>query len=110
MAFFSKLFGGQTSVLSKYSQQLEEVNSYKDEVEKLSQEQMQGEIKDFRLKIQAMSEGKELFEYLEEIAPRVFALTREAAKRSILQFHYDVQITGGFALAKGRIAEMKTGE
>ena len=110
MSFFNRLFNGQPSAFNKYSDQVEEVNGYKEEVEKLSQEQIKNEIKDFRLKIQELKEDKEIFEYLEEIAPRVFALTREAMKRTLDKFHYDVQIIGGFALAKGRIAEMKTGE
>ncbi len=107
--------------MQKYGKELTLVNSFKDEVAKLSQEQIQQEIKDFRLKISAIggsaSGGKdtknvdeEVFEYLKEISPRVFALTREAMQRSIGKFHYDVQIVGGFALADSKIAEMKTGE
>ncbi len=40
----------------------------------------------------------------------VFALTREAARRTLNERHYDVQLIGGLALARGRIAEMRTGE
>ena len=110
MSFFKRLFNGQASALDKYSEQVKEVNSYKDAVEKLSQEEIQKEIDNFRTELSTLKEEKEIFEQLDDIAPRVFALTREVAKRSIAQFHYDVQVTGGFALAKGRIAEMKTGE
>jgi preprotein translocase subunit SecA len=110
MSFFSKLFGGESTALDKYSKQLEQVNSFKDEVEKLTQEQIQEEVKNFKLKASEIKDQKEVFEYLSQIAPRFFALVREASKRSIGQFHYDVQIIGGFALAKGSIAEMKTGE
>ncbi len=42
--------------------------------------------------------------------PLVFALVREAAKRTLQQSHFDVQLIGGLALAKGKIAEMRTGE
>ena len=42
--------------------------------------------------------------------PLVFALVREAGRRSLKQPHFDVQITGGLALAEGKIAEMRTGE
>ncbi len=45
----------------------------------------------------------------EDIA-EVFALVREAARRTLNERHYDVQLIGGLALAKGRIAEMRTGE
>jgi preprotein translocase subunit SecA len=45
----------------------------------------------------------------EDIA-EVFALVREASRRTLHERHYDVQLMGGLALAKGRIAEMRTGE
>ena len=47
---------------------------------------------------------------LEKIIPESFALVREAAKRTIGERHYDVQLAGGIILHKGKIAEMKTGE
>ena len=47
---------------------------------------------------------------LEEILPVSFALVREAAKRTLSERHYDVQLAGGIILHKGKIAEMKTGE
>lgn len=46
----------------------------------------------------------------EEDLAEVFALVREAARRSLNERHYDVQLIGGLALAKGKIAEMRTGE
>ena len=45
-----------------------------------------------------------------EILPQVFAVVREAAKRTLGQRHFDVQLIGGMVLHQGRIAEMKTGE
>lgn len=47
---------------------------------------------------------------LDELLPEAFALVREAARRTIGQRHYDVQLIGGIVLHEGRIAEMKTGE
>ena len=49
-------------------------------------------------------------EVLDEILPEAFAAVREAAKRTIGQRHYDVQLLGGVTLHQGKIAEMKTGE
>jgi preprotein translocase SecA subunit len=49
-------------------------------------------------------------EALEEVLPEAFAAVREAAKRTIGQRHFDVQLMGGMVLHQGRIAEMKTGE
>ncbi len=110
MAFFKNFFGLNANALTKYAKQIEVVNAFKDEVAALSKEQIQQEIKDFKSKTSEKKTDKEIFDYLMEISPRVFALTREAAKRSIGQFHYDVQVAGGFVLADNKIAEMKTGE
>jgi len=49
-------------------------------------------------------------ETVDDILPEVFARVREAAKRTLGQRHFDVQLLGGLALHKGHIAEMKTGE
>src|SRR5690606_28949593 len=49
-------------------------------------------------------------ETLDDLLPEAFAAVREAAKRTIGQRHYDVQLMGGIVLHEGRIAEMKTGE
>jgi preprotein translocase subunit SecA len=47
---------------------------------------------------------------LDDLLPEAFAVVREAAKRTIGQRHFDVQLLGGIVLHQGRIAEMKTGE
>ena len=49
-------------------------------------------------------------ETLDDLLPEAFATVREAARRTLGQRHYDVQIMGGAALHLGNIAEMKTGE
>ena len=49
-------------------------------------------------------------ETLDDLLPEAFAVVREAARRTLGQFHYKVQLMGGAALHKGNIAEMKTGE
>jgi len=56
------------------------------------------------------SEKKVILDILEPYVSEVFALTREAAKRTIKQRHYDVQLIGGYVLHQGKISEMKTGE
>lgn len=110
MSFISKLFGGESSTLEKYSRELLEVNEYKEEIAKMTQEEIKTEIGKFKTEIGKLETEKEIFEELKKIAPRVFALTRETMKRTLDKFHYDVQVIGGFALASGKIAEMKTGE
>lgn len=96
--------------MEKWSLSLKRVNAFASEVENLTQEQICSEIKELRSQLAKLSDRTEIKLRLKEFAPRVFALTREAARRSIGQFHYDVQIIGGFALAENHIAEMRTGE
>lgn len=110
MSFFTKFFTGEKSPLERYGKQLEQTNAFKDEVKKLSQDEIKKEVADFKAEIKELKTDKEIFDFLQNIAPRVFALTREAASRTIKQTHYDVQVVGGLALANGKIAEMKTGE
>ncbi len=109
MAFFSKL-SFKSDPTKTHASELNKVNSFRDEIAGLSQEQIQAEIKTFREELSKLDTSEKIFRQLNDIRPRVFALTREAAKRSIGQFHYDVQIIGGIVLADGKIAEMKTGE
>ncbi len=120
MSIFSKIFGINKTALDIYASQLSLVNEVKGDISNLSQEQMRQEIAGFKQNVSSLAKkaenkrdfeiNKEIQQFLMSIAPRVFALTREAAKRAIGQFHYDVQVVGGFALAEGKIAEMKTGE
>ena len=79
------------------------VNSYEPEFEDLPDEQLRERTRDLRGRA---AEGEDL----DEILPEAFALVREAAKRTIGQRHFDVQVMGAVALHQGSIAEMKTGE
>ena len=63
-----------------------------------------------RRRLGELRERHERGESLEDLMPECFGLVREAAKRSIGQRHFDVQLIGGQILHQGRIAEMKTGE
>src|SRR5579871_9975 len=58
----------------------------------------------------AFRERLEKGETLDDLLPEAFAVVREAAKRTLGQRHFDVQLVGGMVLHKGNIAEMKTGE
>src|SRR5262245_65952356 len=69
----------------------------------MSDDELRGQTADFK---QRLDNG----EPLDDLMPEAFATVREAAKRTLGQRHYDVQIMGGAALHLGNIAEMKTGE
>ena len=89
--------------LQKWQPLLNEINNLEKEFEKKSDEEIKNIYQDIRQRVKN-GENKEKF------LTSVFALVREAAKRTLGQRHYDVQILGGIALAKGMIAQMATGE
>src|SRR5580765_4641093 len=80
-----------------------DVNALEPEIERLSDDALAGKTGEFR---QRLDNGEDLDDLLIE----AFAVTREGAKRTIGQRHYDVQLMGGAALHFGWVAEMKTGE
>ena len=65
---------------------------------------------ELRAKTEAFKQRVANGETLDAILPEAFALVREAARRTLGQRHYDVQLIGGIALHRGNIAEMRTGE
>jgi preprotein translocase subunit SecA len=79
------------------------VNTYEPEVEDLSEDELRANTVAFKERI---ANG----EQLDDLLPEAFATVREAARRTIGQRHFDVQLMGGAALHEGNIAEMKTGE
>jgi preprotein translocase subunit SecA len=80
-----------------------DINALEPEFEALSDEELAHKTVEFR---ERLANGEDLNDLLTE----AFATTREAAKRTIGQRHFDVQLMGGAALHFGWIAEMKTGE
>jgi len=79
------------------------VNTFEPEIEELSEAELEAKTGEFRQRLDAG-------ESLEDILPEAFACVREAARRTIGQRHFDVQLMGGVVLHQGKIAEMKTGE
>jgi preprotein translocase subunit SecA len=92
--------GRQVRQLEKIA---EEVNSFEAKISALSDEELKAQTDKLKREVSA---GKTL----DEILPEAFATVREAAKRTLGQRHYDVQIMGGAALHRGNVAEMRTGE
>ena len=79
------------------------VNTWEPEIEDLSDDELAHKTVEFRERV-------ENGEPLDDLLPEAFATTREAARRTIGQRHFDVQLMGGAALHRGSIAEMRTGE
>ncbi len=104
MSVFAKLLrAGEGKKVRSLAEVVPLINSLEAEVEALSDEELAAMTGEFR---QRLDGGEELNELLVE----AFAVVREAAKRTIGQRHFDVQLMGGMALHFGWIAEMKTGE
>ena len=94
---------GEGRKFKSYEKRAEAINRIEPEMELLDDAELRQEADDLRKRA---VEG----ESLDDLLPEAFALTREAARRSIGQRHYDVQLIGGMVLHEGAIAEMKTGE
>lgn len=89
--------------LGKLRKAVGKINAWEPEFEKLTDEELRAKTDEFK---QRLADG----ETLDDLLPEAFAVVREAAKRTIGQRHFDVQMIGGMVLHQGRIAEMKTGE
>ncbi len=103
-ALASKVFGSSNDrKLKKYWPLVAKINALEPEVEKLSDADLRARTETFRARL---AKGEDL----DALLPEAFATVREAAKRTLGQRHFDVQLIGGMVLHEGRIAEMKTGE
>jgi preprotein translocase subunit SecA len=99
-----KLFGSSNERrIRSYRPRVEAINALEPELEQLSNEALRARTEDFK---KQLAEGKEL----DDILVPAFATVREAAKRTLGQRHFDVQLVGGMVLHEGKISEMKTGE
>jgi preprotein translocase subunit SecA len=103
-ALARKFFGSANDRRVKgYQSRVDAVNALEPEVAALSDEALKARTAEFR---KQLAEGKTL----DDILVPAFATVREAAKRTLGQRHFDVQLIGGMVLHEGDIAEMKTGE
>ena len=99
-----KLFGTENDrKLKKLRPLVEKINGLEDDFIKLTDDQLKLKTQEFKTRYKAG-------ETLDDLLPEAFATVREAAKRTLGQRHYDVQLIGGITLHRGEIAEMRTGE
>lgn len=109
MALFSRFFSSDP--VKKLQPVVDQVNALEKEFEVLKAEDFSKKTNEWRAEIkERLDRGEKEIDVLSEYLPRAFALVREAAKRTIGQRHYDVQLMGGMVLHQGKIAEMRTGE
>ena len=102
---FSKIFkSSNQQELDGIQNLIEAINNKEKETKSLNES-------DFREKTEKLKKNVQNGSLkIDEIIPESFALVREAAKRTLGERHYNVQLAGGLILHKGKIAEMKTGE
>ncbi len=97
------LRAGEGKIVRKLGGLATQINALEDDLVGLSDAELREETDRFRARL---ADGATL----DDLLPEAFAVVREAAKRTLGQRHYDVQLMGGAALHRGNIAEMKTGE
>ncbi len=103
-AIAKRLFGSANDRFVKGLQKhVDAINAMEPEFEQLSDDELRAKTDEFRQAIEAGTS-------LDDIMEQAFATVREAAKRTLGQRHFDVQLLGGIVLHKGMISEMKTGE
>jgi preprotein translocase subunit SecA len=101
--WLSNLIDSNEKELKRLQPLVEQINSLEPELEKLTDAELRAKTDEFKARL---ADG----ESLDEILPEAYAAVREAAKRTLKQRHFDVQLMGGIVLHQGKISEMKTGE
>ncbi len=105
MKFFTKLFTDEgEKAIKKLQPIVEHINALEQNYVDLSDEDLAAKTQDFKKRLR---EGKET---VDDLLPEAFAVVREAARRTLGQRHYDVQLLGGIIMHQGAIPEMRTGE
>ncbi|MFO1083925.1 MAG: preprotein translocase subunit SecA [Reyranellaceae bacterium] len=103
-ALARSLFGtANDRIVKGFDKPVAKINALEPDLAKLSDEQLRAKTTEFR---ERLAKG----ETLDDLLPEAFATVREAAKRTLGQRHFNVQLKGGMVLHQGKIAEMKTGE
>jgi len=101
--WLSGLLDSNEKELKRLQPAVQRINELEPEFERLSNDELRAKTAEFKRRYQAG-------DTLDELLPEAFAAVREAAKRTLGQRHFDVQLMGGIVLHQGKIAEMKTGE
>ncbi len=138
MKFLSRFVDSNDRELRRIQPWVDEANALEAEFEAMTPEQMQAQFAEIREEVRAAAQPEEpsddelhhedlerrreltkarrkrenerLQKALDDVLPEVFAMAREAMKRTLEMRHFDVQLVGGAVLHQGRISEMRTGE
>ena len=115
MSLFSKILGDPNEKeIKKLNGVVDRINAFELEIATFSDAELRQKSSELANELRPPkltgSDPASFAQKLDEILPIAFALVREAAKRTLGQRHYDVQLMGGVVLHQGKIAEMRTGE
>lgn len=113
MSFWDKIRGiSPTKGIKQFEPNIHAVNAFENNIKSLTDEGLRNKTKEFKERLNTVDKNDKAKEevILKEILPEAFAVVREAARRTLGQRHFDVQIIGGSVLNSGAIAEMRTGE
>ncbi len=106
-----KVFGSKNDrEIKRMRPTVEAINRLEPSMAALSDDELRAKIAGWKARLSAIEDRDEREGAMEDLLPEVFAVVREAAKRTLGQRHFDVQLIGGMVLHRGKIAEMKTGE
>jgi len=103
LGWLTKLIDSNEKELNRLQPLVDRTNSFESDFEKLTDAELRAKTDEFKARLKD-GEG------LDKLLPEAYAAVREAAKRTIKQRHFDVQLMGGIVLHQGKIAEMATGE
>ncbi|MEK7130883.1 MAG: preprotein translocase subunit SecA [Patescibacteria group bacterium] len=104
MSFLTKILGDSNKkFLKKLEPIVSSINLLEEKMKSLSDDGLMGVTEELKGRL---NDG----EKADDILPEAFAVTRESARRTLKQRHFDVQLLGGIVLHQGKIAEMRTGE
>ena len=105
LGIVKKIFGTENDrIIKKYRGRVQQINALEATYEKMNDEELKSAFNGFKDEIQKKTKT------LDDVLNDVFAIIREASKRTTGMRHFDVQMIGGIVLNQGDIAEMKTGE
>src|SRR3990167_701222 len=104
LSFIKKYFDYNERQITTIRSTVDQINKFEEDARRLKDSEFSKETEKLKKKVQSGSKT------LEEVLPWSYALVREAARRTLNQRHYDVQMIAAVGLHQGKVVEQKTGE
>ena len=101
---------GETKQFKQFEKRVARVGAFEEALERETDQDLRERFEELVEEVREDPSPDAQGRVLDQVLPEVFALVREASKRTMGMRHFDVQLIGGMVLNSGAIAEMKTGE